>query len=912
VRRLFSGLLTGWATATLVAFAQTTPLYTVTTIAGRGKLPYPGDGRAATTVSLFEPNRVAYDRDGNLYFTEMYYHRVFRVSTSGILSVVAGNGEPGFSGDGGPATAAAVGTPLGVAVDAAGNIYVGSLSRIRKISPDGTIRTIAGTGETGYTGDGGLATAARIGDPFAIVLDSSNNVYFADAPNHVVRKVTPFGGILTVAGTGAAGFSGDRGPATAARLNQPEGLALDAAGNLYIADHENNRVRRVRLDDGVITTYAGNGEWGYSGDNGPATSARLDSPLGLAATGDGLYIVGENEGDIRRVAPTGQIYTVAARLPGALDIAASPAGHLAVSNYLDHIIRRMSPTGSLEPLAGYANTLAFGDGGLATAALLVDPVGIALDASGSVLVADIADQRVRRFAPGGVISTFAGTGVFGYSGDNGPVRDALLAQPAGLAVDSSANVFVTCNSRIRRIDPSNRITTFVGTDEVGFSGDNGLATNAQICFPRGLAVDSGGVLYIADTFNHRVRRVDRAGVITTIAGTGDYGYLGNGIPATSARLNEPTAVAVDSSGHVYIADSRNHRVRKVSPSGEITDVAGNGERGNDGDGGPATRARLDFPTGVAVDSAGNVFIASGLFVRRVSPNGVISTVAGNGSEAFSGDGDLATRAGMTPERLAIDNAGRIYVSDRGNRRIRRLDPVQIFASGVLNGATFLSGAVAPGEILAVFGADLGPTELVRGAFDASGRLPTTLAEVQITFDGIAAPLLYVSAGQAGPIVPYSVAGKSSTVMQVTYRGRKTNTVTLPVAESSPGIVTLAGSGRGPGAVFNEDGTLNTAANPAARGSIIVFWATGEGRTAPAGVDGKLATEVFPKPVLPVSVTIGGSEAEVLYAAAAPFMVAGAMQVNARVPANAPAGDAVPVRLKVGNNTSPEGVTVALR
>jgi uncharacterized protein (TIGR03437 family) len=909
MRRVFFSLLAGWASATLLALAQTTPLYTVTTIAGIGRLPYPGDGRAATSVTLFEPNRVAYDRDGNLYFTETYYHRVFRVSTSGILSVVAGNGEPGFSGDLGPATAAAVGTPLGVAVDAARNIYVGTSSRIRKISPDGAIRTIAGTGETGYTGDGGLATAARIGDPLALVVDSSGYVYFADAPNNVVRKVTPFGGILTVVGTGVAGFSGDRGQATAAQLNQPEGLALDADGNLYIADHENNRVRRVD-GDGVITTYAGNGEWGYSGDNGPATSARLDSPLGLAATGDGLYIVGENQGDIRRVTPTGQIYTVAARLPGALDIAASPAGHLAVSNYLDHIIRRMSPTGSLEPLAGYANTLAFGDGGLATAALLVDPVGIALDASGSVLVADIVDQRVRRFAPGGVISTFAGTGVFGNSGDNGPARDAMLAQPAGLAVDSSANVFVTCNSRIRRIDSSGRITTFVGTGDVGFSGDNGLATNAAICFPRGLAVDSGGVLYIADTFNHRVRRVDRAGVITTIAGTGDFGYLGNGILATSARLNEPTSVAVDTSGNVYIADFRNHRVRKVS-NGIITDLAGNGERGNDGDGGPATRARLDFPTDVAVDSAGNVFIASGLFVRRVSPNGVIATVAGNGSEAFSGDGDLATWAGMAPERLAVDSAGRTYVSDRDNRRIRRLDPVQIFASGVLNGATFLPDAVAPGEILAVFGVDLGPAELVRGAFDAGGKLPTTLAEVQITFDGVAAPLLYVSAGQAGPIVPYSVAGKSSTVMQVTYRGRKTNTVTLPVADSSPGL--FAVSGRGQTAALNQDWSVNSAGNPAARDTIIMLYATGEGQTRPPGVDGKRADADFPEPILPVSVTIGGVEArDVLYAGAAPGMVAGAMQVNVRVPATAPAGDTVPIRLKVGNNTSRDGVTVAVK
>jgi uncharacterized protein (TIGR03437 family) len=315
---------------------------------------------------------------------------------------------------------------------------------------------------------------------------------------------------------------------------------------------------------------------------------------------------------------------------------------------------------------------------------------------------------------------------------------------------------------------------------------------------------------------------------------------------------------------------------------------------------------------VAVDGAGNVFFTSYRYVRRVSADGAIWTVAGNGEVTFSGDGDVATRAGMQPTRLATDGGGRVYLSDMANYRVRRLDPVQILAAGVVNGATFLPGPVAPGEILAVFGADLGPTQLVRGVFDSNGRLPTTLAEVQISFDGVAAPLLYVAAGQAGPIVPYADAGKSSTAMQVSYRGRKTNTVTLSVAVSSPGIVTLSGSGKGPGAILNQDGALNSASNPAARGDIIILYATGEGQTNPPGVDGKLASEVFPKPILPVTVTIGGLEADVLYAGAAPWMVAGAMQLNVRVPEAAPAGAAVPVRLKAGPNTSPEAVTVAVR
>jgi uncharacterized protein (TIGR03437 family) len=595
-----------------------------------------------------------------------------------------------------------------------------------------------------------------------------------------------------------------------------------------------------------------------------------------------------------------------------MDLAASPAGHFAIIDNISQIIRRVTANCESTPLAGLVRTTAIGDGGPATSAVLLAPASIGLDAAGNVFFADPHDHRVRRIGSDGVIRTVAGSGESGYSGDGGLATETSLNQPSGLAVEPAGSFYVTCNDRIRRIDPSGRITTAAGSGQLGYSGDGGLAINARINFPRGLAVDAGGVLYIADTSNHRVRRVDRAGVITTIAGNGEQGYLGNGIAATSARLDSPWGVAVDSAGNVYIADSANHRVRKVSPAGVITDFAGSGERGHDGDGGPATRARLDSPSGVAVDGAGNVFFTSYRYVRRVSADGAIWTVAGNGEVTFSGDGDVATRAGMQPTRLATDGGGRVYLSDMANYRVRRLDPVQILAAGVVNGATFLPGPVAPGEILAVFGADLGPTQLVRGVFDSNGRLPTTLAEVQISFDGVAAPLLYVAAGQAGPIVPYAVAGKSSTAMQVSYRGRKTNTVTLSVAVSSPGIVTLSGSGKGPGAILNQDGALNSASNPAARGDIIILYATGEGQTNPPGVDGKLASEVFPKPILPVTVTIGGLEADVLYAGAAPWMVAGAMQLNVRVPEAAPAGAAVPVRLKAGPNTSPEAVTVAVR
>jgi uncharacterized protein (TIGR03437 family) len=368
---------------------------------------------------------------------------------------------------------------------------------------------------------------------------------------------------------------------------------------------------------------------------------------------------------------------------------------------------------------------------------------------------------------------------------------------------------------------------------------------------------------------------------------------------------------VDASGNIYIADCGNYRVRKVSPSGIITLFAGNGTAEDSGDGGQATQAALSYLYGVAVDNAGNVFITSGLYVRKVSPSGVITTVAGDGDQYHDGDGDLATKLAVDPYALASDQNGRVYIVDTTNRRIRRLEPAQIFPAGVLNAASYQGGGVAPGEIVTIYGYDIGPASLAKGAF-TGGMLSMNVENVQITFDGTPAPLLYVSSGQSSAIVPYSVAGKKTAVMQVSNRGARTNSITLPVTDAAPGLFTADASGQGAGAILNQDYSLNTPGNAAARGSIVMIYATGEGQTSPAGTDGKVADAALPKPLLPVSVTIGGVACEVLYSGAAPGLVTGLMQVNAKVPASAPQGGSVPVRLKVGDKPSPEGVTIAIK
>ncbi|MDP9442396.1 MAG: right-handed parallel beta-helix repeat-containing protein [Actinomycetota bacterium] len=318
-----------------------------------------------------------------------------------------------------------------------------------------------------------------------------------------------------------------------------------------------------------------------------------------------------------------------------------------------------------------------GDGGAATSAQLKNPRGVAVDGAGNLYIADRSDNRVRRVDASGAITTVAGTGVFGYSGDAGPATHARLSFPHGVAVDGSGNVYIadTGNDRVRKVDASGTITTVAGTGGDGYSGDGGPATAAELSSPYGVAVDSAGNLYIADTINHRIRKVDASGTITTVAGTGDHGYSGDGGPATQAQLRLPRGVAVDNSRNLYIADTLNSRVRKVDASGTITTVAGTGDYGYSGDGGRAIEADLYEPEGVAVDRSGALYIADTYNhrVRKVDASGTIVTVAGTGLRGYSGDGGPATEAQLNyPYSVALDSAGGLYIADGQNTRVRRM------------------------------------------------------------------------------------------------------------------------------------------------------------------------------------------------------------------------------------------------
>ncbi|MES2702403.1 MAG: Ig-like domain-containing protein [Bacteroidota bacterium] len=333
-----------------------------------------------------------------------------------IINTMAGTGVAGYSGDGGVATAAKLKYPEGLDVDAAGNIYIADHDNnvVRKVAPSGIITTIAGTGVAGFSGDGGPATAAKLNFPFDIKLDNDGNIYVSDGWNHRIRKIDASGIISTVAGTGVPGFSGDGGLATAAQINEPQGLDLNSAGDLFFGEYTNNRVRKVNISTGIITTYAGNGVAGYSGD-----------------------------------------------------------------------------------------------GGLATAAKLWHPNFIYIDAADNVYITDNQNHRIRKVTPAGIISTFAGNGTSGFSGDGGLATAARLSYPAGVTADAAGNFYIAdhANHRVRKIDAAGTITTIAGTGAGTYGGDGGLATLAQLYKVTDVAFDNGGNLLIADQSNHRIRRI---------------------------------------------------------------------------------------------------------------------------------------------------------------------------------------------------------------------------------------------------------------------------------------------------------------------------------------------------------------------------------------------------------------------
>lgn len=752
----------------------------ITTVAGTGIAGFSGDNGLATSAQLTSPEGLAIDSAGNLYIADNGNHLVRKIAVgTGIITTYAGNRQAYAFGDGGSATSAYLSAPTGIALDGAGNLYIATqVNQVRKVTASsGIITTVAGDiyGRSGYSGDTGLATSAALASPQGIAVDKAGNLFIADTQNDVIREVTASTGVIdTVAGYNyyrlyAAqdeGFlTGDGGLAINARLNLPYGVAVDGAGNLYIADTSNMAVRVVTAKDGIINTIAGVQSNGvsqipgvtthlgictsFSGDGGPANNAEVCSPQGVTLDGKGnIYIAESASHRVRKMtaaisspvtttaAPSFSISTgtyggsqtvsISDATPGAeiyvtfdgntpstalqtayhgpisitstatLRAIAIAPGYLPSSDVSATYTITAPPTKLIRTLAGNGISGSSGVGGLASSAQIGSPNGVVVDASGNTYIADPTNRVVWMVsAVTGKISVVAGTlGVQGSSPYGVLATSSSLYYPSHVALDNVGNLYISDSweyAVYKVTAQTGIIDLYAGgayASSSGNVGDGGPATSAYIYSPQGLALDSAGNLYIADEYNNRIRMVSASsGIISTVAGGVTTSLLGDGGLAISAALLHPTDVAINSSGDMYIADTGHGRVRLVTANtGTIMSVAGNGDTGASGDGGLATAAEVD-PMGVAVDGAGNLYIANPPYALRMvaAGSGIITTITGNGYEGFSGDGGLPTQAQLcAPGGVGLDKAGSLYLADTCNNRVRMVYSATAAATPVLS------------------------------------------------------------------------------------------------------------------------------------------------------------------------------------------------------------------------------------
>jgi hypothetical protein len=655
----------------------------VLTVAGG----YQGNHKPAMSAAFANPSAVAFDSTGALYIGDSDNCEIRKINKQGSVEVVAGTGICGFSGDGGKATSAMLSSFIGgIIFDASGDLLFTDSSnmRVRKITPAGVISTIAGTSTLGYFGDGGPATQAQFFFPEDIALDSAGNLYVGDSDNYVVRQIDAAGIIHTVAGNHTSGYSGDGGPATAAQLGIVKGLAADATGNIYMGDGFSH-VRQVN-SAGIITTIAGIGQNGNAGDGGPGTAAAIGGVSGLLLSGSNLLGIATNSSVWTLDLSTGTIHLMAGAAgangfagdggPALSAVFATPnaltadsQGNLFLADSGNNRIREIAA------LSQIVTTVAggfLGDGRKATeASLNLQSLGshISFDSNGNLYIAETANHRVRKVSTKGIITTVAGTGIMGYSGDGGLATVAQLSHPSAVVVDSTGDIFIldSLNGVIRKVDTSGVISS-LHPNGIPFFGPYIFETGA------GMAIDSADNIYFSDGLTV-IWKLDSSGNATIAAGTFfGFGYGGDGGPATQALMLLPAGVAVDSAGNLYIADWLNDRIRKVDTSGTITTFAGTGAQGFFGDGGPATAASLNLPVDVAADSFGNVYIADWINfrIRKVDSAGTIQTVVGTGGFGYTGERMLPGLVNVFASSVAVNASGQLFFGDSASYRVRTI------------------------------------------------------------------------------------------------------------------------------------------------------------------------------------------------------------------------------------------------
>lgn len=566
--------------------------------------------------------------------------------------------------------------------------------------------------------------------------------------------------------------------------------------------------------------------------------------------------------------------------------------------------------GTISTIAGNGNGVFTGDGGPATAAALQAPNGLAVDQNGTVYVADFGNSRIRRISANGTIDTYAGNGTLGFSGDGGPAVNAqflaVTSTHQGLAIDAGGNLYIADpdNSRIRKVTPQGIISTYAGKGPSLFGGDGGSATQAGLTLPGGLGIDAAGNLFISDQNNSRIRRVTPAGVISTVAGNGSFTYSGDGGPAVNAGTPFPVSVIADAAGNFYFADLGSHRIRKVDPAGTVTTIAGNGSGGFSGDGGPATSAMISSPKGMDVDSAGNLYFAdtNNNRIRRVSAAGQISTVAGTDPPGFSGDGGPGTSARLSlPRDVKLDAQGNLYIADAGNNRIRKVTvaasggpPAVSRAGNAAGGGT----AIAPNTWMEIKGTNLSATTRIWSSTDfVNNRMPTRLDGVSVTVNGQSAFVYYVSPTQLNVLTPPDTLPGTVSVQVINSAGASPVFTTQGQA-ASPSFFAFNGGSylaatHADGSLLGPTTLFPGASTPARPGEQILLYGNGFGATTTALVSGS-PSQSGVLPALP-TVSIGGFLATVQFAG---LISPGLFQVNVTVPSQAPDGD---LMIRAGSN-----------
>jgi protein gp37 len=827
----------------------------VSTVAGGGSNNVP-----ALSVSIGGPEAVVKDAAGNTYILDNFFSRILKVNVSGVLTVFAGNGTAGFSGDGAPAAGAQLHGPSAMFMDTSGNFFIADSdnSVIREIPAVagthyginmtvGNIYTIAGVaGNSDYNGDGIPATTAFLNVPDGVFVDTLGNLFIGDRFNHIVREVPAVstggarpmtaGNIYTIAGTVPTGhnpsvpqpgFSGDGGPATSAKLHDPWGVYGDSSGNIFVADSTNNAIREIAGPTPAVGQATGNiytivntsTVAGFVGDGGPAFAAQLNTPHSVFfdAAGD-LFIADFNNHAIREVPiattvtppmTAGHIYTIAGTLG----------------------TKGNSPDGTPAKSAGLAH-----------------PSSVLVDGLGNLFIADTDADTIREVPAtttvtppmtAGDIYTIAGNGFLSFGGDGAIAANAELNSPAAIATDTADNLFIadTQNDVIRKVTAATGfIQTIVGAPGFdAFSGDNGPAASAHVSTPNGVFVDKSGNLFIADTGNHVIREVagptPAAGKITgdiyTIAGTNLAGFAGDQGPATTAQLNAPDSVFVDRSGNIFIADTGNHAIREIpattangKTAGHIYTVAGTlNMPGYNGEGVLATGALLKDPQGVFVDDFGNLFVAdtNNQIVREIPASNLNKMVAGNiytvagtpQTAGFGGDAGPAIAAKLrAPFAVLVDHASNLFISDTGNHLIREV--VAFTGSGKVAGDIYTVAGTPPPALPAIpvggFGGDGGPATSAKLngpqglAAGTSGNLLFADSN-NVRIRSVANLLANVGLGLAPSSLTFAgqLVGAPSTAQTITL----TNNGTAPLSITS---IVVAGTNGGD---FTETNTCGT-------------------------------------------------------------------------------------------------------